>query len=242
MPRFIFWTPVVSLALLGAACGTSTPTTNGVDIMSPTNAEVAVTTAIRNAVAVHMVIKVTQSGSTTTQILDAATTGGRRVIDVAGSTATILVTHQAGYLRAPGQILQADFGLSSSVAATDAGKWLSFPAGTSGYQALANGVTVGTLAQEVALSSVSRKTHSPINGVNVTALIGKSLGGSLELYVPLSGQPLPIAGIVTIQGASVNLFFSNWGEKVDLTPPSGSIPFPTPPPAAANPASSPSSG
>lgn len=215
---------VAALAL--AACGTASSNGNGVSTLSPTNAEAVVTQAILHAHSVHMVIAVTQGGSTTTQTFDSNQQGGRRVVTINGQNATILVTPKAAYLDATAPILTANFGLSSTVAAHDSGKWLSLPAGSSGYTSLANGVTIANLAQAVAISKVTRKAHVALNGVAVTELDGTSVGGKLAIVVPVVGTALPLEGSISGSGITVSLKFSHWGETVDLTPPGSSTPFP----------------
>ncbi len=226
----------LGFSTLIAACGTSTPVSNGIATMTPSSAETAVTNAIKAASSVRMVITVVQNGVKSTQTLDAAKTGGIRTLQVPGGTATILVSTKGAYLKAPSTVLSNNFGLSKTVAAKDSGQWLSFPSGTSGYYSLANGIGMAALAQEVALTSVKRKTHPQINGQAVTTLEGSSPSGVLDLYIPDSGQLLPLAGSINVKGSVVTFAFSRWGETVNLAPPANSHPFAlsSTPPAASN--------
>lgn len=228
---------IAGVSVVAAACGTATAAPNGIDTMTPAKAETSVTNAIKKATAVRMVISVTQHGVTSTQVLDAATVGGRRTLQVSGGTATILVTARYAYLKAPSAILSSNFGLTPTDAKKDSGQWLSFPSGTTPYFSLASGVGISALAQEVALTSVKRKTHPQINGENVTTLEGSSPSGTLDLFIPTSGPTLPIAGSITVAGSIVKFAFSRWGIPINLTPPAKSSPFVVSSPSTTVPAS-----
>lgn len=229
MRRFHLLSLLGGLSALISACGTAAPVSNGIQTMSPTKAEAAVNTAIKNSNSVRMAISVTQHGVTSSQILDSTKTGGIRTLEVQGGTAVILVTNKGAFLKAPSAILSRNFGLSATSASKDSGQWLSFATGTTAYFSLASGVGISSLAQEVSLTSVTRKVHPQINGVAVTALEGSSPSGKLDLYIPDAGPLLPIAGTISVNGSVVQFAFSRWGVPVDLTPPTSSKPFTFPP-------------
>ncbi|WP_152625850.1 MULTISPECIES: hypothetical protein [Acidithrix] len=221
--------PLLASIVLSACGGSSAPTNNGIDKLNATAAESSVTKAILGATSVRMVIKVQQGTSSSSQVLDAAKTGGIRTVTILGQTATILVTPTNAYVKAPEAILASNFGLPVNLATQDANKWLIVPSGSSGYTSLASGVTMSNLAQSVGLSGVTKKAHANVAGTKVIELDGTSVGGKLGLVVPTVGSPLPISGIISGTSIAVNLQFSNWNQTVNLTPPASAIPFPTAP-------------
>ncbi len=187
-----------------------------------------------------MDIKVTQNGVTTEQGLDATKTISQRTITINGQTAKIIITPTAAYINAPESILTTNFGFTAQAAANFASKWLSVAAGNSEYSALSAGSTITNIAQAVALSSPVKRSHSPINGVNVTELYGQSIGGKLALEVP-NGSDLPLIGTIANSTLDVTLTFSNWGTAAKITPPTSAIPLaaPTAPTASAAPTTTP---
>jgi hypothetical protein len=223
----------VALASVGlmaagcAACGSSSPS-NGTASLTPAKAESAVTAAIKKATGVRVVTTITENGHTVRQTVDAGQGIGRLTVDVAGGTAHILVAKRAAYLEGTTSVLESVFGLPTTTARKDAGHWLSFAAGTSGYSSLSTSVTTSSVAEEVALTKVVRRSHAAIDHRAVIALVGHNGGTSgdtLTLVVPTHGAPLPVSGRAIAKGLVVTLAFSEWNRPVTVTPPAHSTPF-----------------
>lgn len=195
---------------------------------TPAKVEAAVRAAVRGASSVHLVSRATESGKTETEVVDAGRTEGRLTLHVAAGTGTILALKKAAYLKADAGVLSTVFGLSGSEESKAVGRWLSFPAGTTGYEELTGGLTTGSIAKETALTSVTRKANPDIDGTKVVALHGHAASSKttlLTLYVPKAGPALPIKGTITAKGLSATLSFSNWGKPVTVTAPAKSTTF-----------------
>jgi hypothetical protein len=229
----------VSLALVGAACGStkgSSPAkgsnlSNGVTRATAAKAEANVTSAIKKATAVHMVTKVTQGSKTVTTVTDTGSSSGRETLQIAGGTATVVVVKRGAYLKAPTPVLTSVFGLASAEASKDSGRWLSFSPSSSQYKTLEAGVLVGPVAKELALTKVTEAPHAAVHGVKVVALKGTSpnSGTTLTLFIPVTGPLLPVGGTINGKGVSGTMSFTKWSTPLTISAPSKSTPFPVAP-------------
>jgi hypothetical protein len=190
--------------------------------------------ATRAAGTVHVQTHATGGPNTATYSSDASATAGRQVITATnGGHATVLEINGVGYFKANATALVGFLGLPAAVAKRVANKWIEFHASDVGYQRIIAGVTIGSLADELALSGGVRSLGKrQVGGQSVVALRGGvpaawglAPGVNATLYVAAAGQPLPVTftgGITGGQGEF--LTFSKWGEPVHLTAPASSIP------------------
>jgi len=137
-------------------------------------------------------------------------------------------------------VLQTWLGFSDSNATTYAGQWVAFQANESGYQQVADGVTLSSALAQATPSAPLRLTMtSTREGRRVVGLIGglpstvanANITGTEVLYVSDQAPYLPVEFqyLVTpkhdVLAYSTSGTFSNWGEDVVVTAPSSYVPI-----------------
>lgn len=190
---------------------------------------------------VHYVIATSQVGASSPgvrarAVADVARDRGiqRWTYSKSGKTGhlTILLVHSTPYVHGDRLGLQwAGFG--AQVADRYAGKWLSIPRNSPISALLVRNVTLGSFAKNSLPAGSDLSLGSGTAGAKpVRALHGTAPeGGSLTIYVPESGTPLPVEGIEVESGAQVGLghvTLSGWNEPVRVRAPTHSVPLQTP--------------
>jgi hypothetical protein len=186
---------------------------------------------------VHVDITARSPGSLVAFSDDATASGGRQVITVDGTGhATILLIGGVDYVRADAETLQAFFQASLQQAEQAAGRWISLrpgeTLGASTYDDVTAGITLSSVAQELQFSGTPTKAApatiagQPVIGVQAPLPASDSLPGArLVLYVTDNAALRPVRYELVGGGSTTNeLSFSQWGEKLTLTPPANAIP------------------
>ena len=142
--------------------------------------------------------------------------------------ATVIVTANTAYIRGDAFILANYLGFKSTPATTYAGKWVRFPHTDRGYAAVAAGVTLSSLVDEIALGGqLSTAPITTVEGQRVLAVQGtaSSSKGTIvgTIYARAAGSPLPVKQITTRGTVSLTMTFSLWNERIDLAAPRASV-------------------
>jgi len=196
--------------------------------------------AVKVQSSVHYESRAAAPGRTVVIVADAGTTEGVRSVTVstrgvAGHVMTLL-TGNTAYVRGDAAGLTGFLGFPKPTAKRYAGRWLAIPAGSGGFGPATEGVTIVTLLGEMEMAG-PYTASGPVSagGVATHAVHGRvpaSLGagaGPETLFVPVSGRPLPVAQTAQVhQGPThygLTVSYSNWGEPVHVSAPSGAIPI-----------------
>jgi len=194
--------------------------------------------ALKAGRSVHIDITTADSSSDVTSYDDDATaTGGQQIITIDGTQhATILFIDNTGYLKANTPALTGFIGVSPSEAPSLAGKWLSFSPGdtlgTTTYSSLVAGITLSSVASEIELSGPDTITGTQtVDGQSVRAITSplpasQQLPASarMTLYVTANGSRPVLEKLSGAAGQENQTSFSDWGESLHLTAPSGALP------------------
>jgi len=192
--------------------------------------------AARAAGSMHFGVTSTASGHTVVFDQDSSSSAGRQVITISGGgQETVLVLGRATYVRGNAVALAVTLGFPAAQALRLAGRWISLRPGDPGYQAVTEGVTLGSVLDEVVplgpLTSTGRTTidGQTVVGVRGTAAASTSVprGTPVTLYVAATGRPLPVSCQQGPASNRTSIVFSRWGEPVHVAAPRNAIPLPS---------------
>jgi hypothetical protein len=187
----------------------------------------------RAAGTVHISVQARQGPFTATYSSDAGVNAGRQKVTAGdGGKATILEVNGVGYLQANEKALAGFLGIPQALARRYAGRWISFRAGDPRYQQVVSGVTIGSVAEELALTSpVSPVGTTTVDGQVVEGFTGGSpvawhapAGITAKLYVAARGKPLPVRFEGGVAPSVERVTFSHWGEPLRVTAPPSALP------------------
>lgn len=186
---------------------------------------------LKAASAKHSVRYVTDSsggGTRMTMVSDVAGSQGiqRVTFSKNGKTghATTLVIKSTGYIRGDAFTLHAYMGFPTSFASQYAGKWISIPHTSPLYRPVAIDVTFKSFLSHALPEGHLSLVNRTIGGKRLTGVRGASTEGpgTLTIYAPTSGNPLPAEGTLASSGAhrlTSHLSISRWNEKVRVPTP-----------------------
>ena len=149
---------------------------------------------------------------------------------------TLILSGKVAYVEGDVLGLEGFTGLSAKLSSQFAGKWISVPSSNQSFGTIAGTLAVGTAAAQLVklpgtLTRGATSTQLGHAAVAVKAAQSTSSGSlTLTIYVATTGQALPIlvAGTTTATGSaprSISAKFSGWGEAVNVTAPSTSVPI-----------------
>jgi hypothetical protein len=217
--------------VLLAGCGGSQP---GQAPSSQASQKLARVLAVtRAAGTVHITVQARQGPFTATYSSDAGVNVGRQKVTAGdGGTATILEVNGVGYFQANEKAMTGFLGVPQELARRYAGRWISFRSSDPRYQRVVSGVTLGSVADELQLTSpVTPTGRSTVAGQAVDGLAGGSpvawnapAGITAKLYVAASGKPLPVLFEGGVSPSVERVTFSHWGEQLKVTPPTAVVP------------------
>jgi hypothetical protein len=187
---------------------------------------------------VHLDIATKSANSVVTFSDDATASGGRQVITFDGTGhATILLISGVDYVQADAAVLQGFFQATLQEAAQAAGQWISVhpgeQLGSNTYDDITAGITLSSVATELQFGGHLTKAApatvagQPVIGVQapLSADNGLPAGAKMVLYVTDDAALRPVRYELVGGGSTTNeLSFSQWGEKLTLTPPAHPIP------------------
>jgi hypothetical protein len=189
--------------------------------------------ATRAAGTVHISVLARQGPFTATYSSDAGVNVGRQNVTAGdGGKATILEVNGVGYLKANAKALAGFLGIPQALARRYAGRWISFRSSDPRYQRVVSGVTIGSVADELALTSpVTQTGKTEIDGQVVNGLNGGTpvawnapAGITARLYVAARGKPLPVRFEGGVAPSVERVTFSQWGEPLRVTAPASALP------------------
>jgi hypothetical protein len=226
-----------AIAVAGAGCGSSTPTSN-VGHKSAAQLLAASLSAAKASGSAHYVLVSAGGGQTQTVTGNASGTDANQVITTTGSHAEALYVGGKEYIMGNATGLENEMGFSSAVAPSFAGKWIAIASTDSPYQTIAKALgLLNTLKAleptgHLTLTAVTTRAGHQVVGVSgsLPASAGSSLTGTVTIYVATTGAALPIAYSARASGsggesATDSGTFSAWGEPVHLTAPTHTVPL-----------------
>jgi hypothetical protein len=194
---------------------------------SPSQLAAIVSTAVNKAGSVHVVTTIEKPDEpTVTYVNDVAGTSGQQVITAGGAQITTLVIGDTAYVKANELALTGLFQQSAADAQKYADKWMSYNSGGQAFQEATDTLTLGSLLHDVTpIVSGGKVSTSMISGKAVVGIQGDLPGGiSGTLYVASTSPNLPVEEVSHVSGAVTTTVFSKWGEAVNVSAPTDSVP------------------
>jgi hypothetical protein len=211
---------VLAAAVL-AACGSSSPSGNGVASKSASDILTASTNAIQGAKSVHVSGSLTSGGETITLDLNILSgVGAKGSMSQNGLSFQLIAVGKYIYINGSPSFWK-HFG-GAAAAQLFQGKWLKAPSGSGDFASLSSLTNLHQLAGALLTGhgKLSKGSTSTVNGQKVIALTGSSESGNL--YVATTGKPYPIE-ISKGAGSAQHVDFDRYNAAVSLKAPSGPI-------------------
>jgi hypothetical protein len=188
---------------------------------------------------------------------DAGRTEGIQYLTSNVATYEVIVINSSAYMKPDINALENQFGYPASVAATYANRWIALTPSDAPYKGVAEGVTSGSDWDDASHSPVDSAAHTPQSVSPVATVNGRSLqtvtysmsgagqgssggrfAGHERIVFNATAPHVPYSVTQHLAGTAdrspatndVVATFSNWGEPVSVTAPSGAIPFSSLPP------------
>jgi len=249
--RFRCGVSVLTLALAVSACSSSSSkpsastsptlsaptTTTTIEIPRGPTASLPAATIVRAAQAyasrrgwAHIDLQFNMSAKTLVFSQDSGPDTGRQTVTIGTEHATVLLVDHVAYVNANAGALADYFGLAPS-SASFAGKWIAIKPSDAAYATVAAGVSLADALKQIAIDPPFVKPKpTTIDGeraISVSGTVPTTRGASepATLYVPASGEILPLAFDFSDPGATDRATFSAWGKKVALTAPANAVAF-----------------
>jgi hypothetical protein len=171
---------------------------------------------------------------------DSSASGGKQVITMSdGGQMTVLVVSGVGYVNGNAEGLAGFLGMSEANATQLAGQWIAVKSTSPYYQQVVTGVTTSSVLGEFAPTGALRTTpRQQVDGQSVVGVRGTApsdsglpAGSAVTLYVAATGRPLPVSCVEGSGDDKNDVTFSHWGEPVNVSAPSASVPAPSPGPS-----------
>lgn len=232
-------------AAVFAGCGSQPPLTfpallpaGGLAGKTPSQV-LSITLAAADAEGSVHVVSVSGTGRQASgSIYDITGDRGKQVIYGAGGSGNILVLPGIAYQRGDATFLETSEGFPSAAATALAGRWISFRPGDPGFNqvvaadTLASALSLATPTGKLTLGKDTSAADQPVVGVTGKLPSGtapQGASGTMTLYVSRVAPHLPVEVVqrVTQSGQTIvtTETFSQWGEKVTVTPPSSATPI-----------------
>jgi hypothetical protein len=229
---------------LAAGCsgsGSQPPAQSGLAALSAQQILSKADSAARAAGSLHF-SSTTRQGPTSIDFNDDSDQGGGRqnITMSDGGQMTVLLIASIGYVNGNAAALSGFIGLTDAMSAELAGHWISFSAGSPGYQLVVDGVTTSSVLREINPAGPLTKTaRQTVDGQSVVGIRGPApasaqmpKGSKITLYVAANGRPLPVSCLEGTGSSLTDMTLSHWGEQVSVAPPQNAVPVPiqsTPP-------------
>jgi hypothetical protein len=204
-----------------AACGSSSPSGNGVAAKSPSAILSSATTAIQGAKSVHVSGALSDGGQSIKLDLNILSgQGAKGSMSQNGLSFQLIASGKYVYINGSPAFWKKFGGVAA--ATLFQGKWLKAPANTSSFASLSSLTNLHSLAQALLTGhgTLSKGSTTTVNGQKVIAVTDSSK--SSKLYVATTGKPYPIE-IAKTGSAAQHVDFDNYNAPVSLTPPAKSI-------------------
>ena len=204
-----------------AACGSSSPSGNGVAAKSPSAILSSATTAIQGAKSVHVSGALSDGGQSIKLDLNILSgQGAKGSMSQNGLSFQLIASGKYVYINGSPAFWKKFGGVAA--ATLFQGKWLKAPANSSSFASLSSLTNLHSLAQALLTGrgTLSKGSTTTVNGQKVIAVTDSSK--SSKLYVATTGKPYPIE-IAKTGSAAQHVDFDNYNAPVSLTPPAKSI-------------------
>lgn len=204
-----------------AACGSSSPSGNGVASKSPSDILSSATTAIQGAKSVHVSGALNDGGQSIKLDLNILSgQGAKGSMSQNGLSFQLIASGKYVYINGSPAFWKK-FG-GAAAATLFQGKWLKAPANSSSFASLSSLTNLHSLAQALLTGhgTLSKGSTTTVNGHKVIGLTDASK--SSKLYVATTGKPYPIE-IAKTGSSAQHVNFDNYNASVSLTPPAKSI-------------------
>jgi hypothetical protein len=203
-----------------AACGSSSPSSNGVASKTPQQILSAVQAAILTAKSVHVSGSLVSGGQPVSVDLHIVSgKGGEGRIAVMGLGAQVIGVNGTIYIKGD-QSFWSHFG-GAAAATLFQGKWLKAPE-TGSFASFAQLTNLNTLFSKALATHgvLSKGSTTKISGQPAIAITDTTQGGTL--YVATTGQPYPLE--ISKSGADGGkVIFDQYNQSVTLTAPKNAI-------------------
>jgi len=242
-----FRTPLIAAVLLAApamglvGCGDSgapaastaapaatatTPATSNTSL-SAADLLASATKAVTAASSVHIdgTAAAASAGEAASLMLTATRNNeGEGTVKIAGRSLDVLVAGGTPYIKAAAGFWQSS-GASAPIAAKLGGKWITAPAsGSSAGQltGISNFVDMAKVVDPILarFGTPTKAGTSTVDGVTVITITDPA---GNTLYVPASGDPLPVRYVSTAKGKSGDVHYSKWSDPVTVSAPANAI-------------------
>jgi hypothetical protein len=204
-----------------AACGSSSPSGNGVAAKSPSAILSSATTAIQGAKSVHVSGALSDGGQSIKLDLNILSgQGAKGSMSQNGLSFQLIASGKYVYINGSPAFWKKFGGVAA--ATLFQGKWLKAPANSSSFASLSSLTNLHSLAQALLTGhgTLSKGSTTTVNGQKVIAVTDSTK--SSKLYVATTGKPYPIE-IAKTGSAAQHVDFDNYNAPVSLTPPAKSI-------------------
>ena len=221
-----------------AATATASPPASAAAVPASASARLgAAQDALRAAGTVHVDVTSSASGASVQFSDDSAASGGRQLVtfDKTGH-ATILFIPGTAYLKADAPTLEGFMGCDQAQAEAAANRWIYLRPGDkfcgTDYGTVTDGITLSSVAGELAMKNGTATSTAPATmaGQRVVGVQGTPSGGQLPasakevLYLTDDARLRPVLSEQTAAGIKSEVSFSEWGEQLTLTAPTGAVP------------------
>jgi hypothetical protein len=241
-PPVLFVSLTAAIAFV-AGCGSATSGPNAPNgIQEKLGAQIVAATvkAVKHESSLHFIETTTEGTDRVGIVGDVGISSGEQRITLREGAEvghlTLLLTHGTAYFEGNTVGLEGFTGLSATLSAEFAGRWISVPATNTDFGEIADSLTVESAATEfVKLPGTLRRGKTSAEkgrpAIAVTAdQHTKSSNLQLTMHVATTGAVLPILveGTTKSRGSasrSVTVVFSNWGAVLHLAPPASSVPI-----------------
>jgi hypothetical protein len=163
----------------------------------------------------------------------------------------VIVAGSRAYMKGNAMALENMFGYGASVANVYANRWIGFTSSDGPYSAISADVTTGSTWGNPTVSPSNGMPHIPESVTGITTLNGQSVQsvvyaqsgtsrssdtsytGTETITFATAAPHLPVSLTERLSGtteqqtatSTVNVAFSRWGEPVNVTVPTGAIPY-----------------
>lgn len=227
--------------VLAAACGSSstgpgTGTLTGKDATEVLALAQAAMTAANQSF--HFVDETKQGSSTVTLIGDDTSGGAHQTVEGSISALEVLRTASGGlYVRGASVALERALGLSTTVAAANAGKWISLQPDDAPYTTVAVALDPQKeIESYIPTAPLQLEKPRDFRGRVVIGVTGAApssaasgTGKTVTLYVPTKAPYTPLGATLSYGSGSTSgieaVVFGDWGETINPSAPSGAVPY-----------------
>jgi hypothetical protein len=202
--------------------------------------------ALKAGRAVHVTIRAADSDGSITYSDDAARDGGRQYITTStGGDVTIVYVGGVGYVEGNEQGLVGFMKLPLSQAQSLADQWIAVHPGqglgASSYADIVDGITLSSVASEMALAApLTLTAPATVAGQRTVGVQGRApasqqlpASARVTLEVAAAGSRPLRETVVASDGYTSTMTFSDWGESLSLSPPRHPVAPVASPPALA---------